>query len=462
MSETQVSRLILSRFPFESTAGQLQAIQYLDEFLTKSGRRAAFLMKGYAGTGKTTLVAALVRSIASTGWKVQLLAPTGRASKVMSQYSRQQAYTIHKRIFKPEVEADTGFVHFKRIKNSFQRTLFIVDEASMVDNSAQFGKKGVLEELVRFVFEGENNLLMIIGDTAQLPPVGTLLSPALDKNVLETAFQLEVTAIELTEVVRQEADSGILELATQVREALRSNLKTAAFNFEAFHDVMAISKQDVPELIESSYSKCGESETVVLCRSNKTAGLYNQMIRQQIFWKEQDLEKGDLLMVVKNNYTALPEDSTVGFIANGDLAQVQHISNREEKYGHQFADAEIQLVDYPEQEPFTTKILLDGLTSDTASMSQDQNRLLFNAVVADHQRYGNGKKVMAGVQKDPYLNAIQVKFAYALTCHKSQGGQWKHVYVDQGFVRDLADPEHLRWLYTAFTRATERLYLVGF
>ncbi len=438
------------------------AMKLLDLFLTKAGKRAAFLMQGYAGTGKTTLVAALVRSVEQTGWKVQLLAPTGRASKVMSQYSRRQAYTIHKRIFKPEVEAESGNVQFKRVKNSFEHTLFIVDEASMVDNSSQFGKKGVLEELVRFVFEGKNNLLMIIGDAAQLPPVGTLLSPALDKQVLESIFQLEVTAIELTEVVRQEADSGILDLATQVRETLRKKLRIDQFDFQAFEDVMATTKQDVPELIERAYNKHGESETVVLCRSNKTASLYNQMIRQQIFWKENDLDRGDLLMVVKNNYTALPDDSSVGFIANGDIAQVLAISNREEKYGHHFADAEIQLVDYPEQEPFTSKILLDGLNSDTASMSQEQNRLLFHAVLADYQRFGNGKKGTSQAQKDPYLNALQVKFAYALTCHKSQGGQWKHVFVDQGFVRDMSDPEHLRWLYTAFTRATFRLYLVEF
>jgi len=315
------------------------AMQLLDLFLTKAGKRAAFLMQGYAGTGKTTLVAALVRSVEQTGWKVQLLAPTGRASKVMSQYSRRQAYTIHKRIFKPEVEAESGNVQFKRVKNSFEHTLFIVDEASMVDNSSQFGKKGVLEELVRFVFEGKNNLLMIIGDAAQLPPVGTLLSPALDKQVLESIFQLEVTAIELTEVVRQEADSGILDLATQVRETLRKKLRIDQFDFQAFEDVMATTKQDVPELIERAYNKHGESETVVLCRSNKTASLYNQMIRQQIFWKESDLDRGDLLMVVKNNYTALPDDSSVGFIANGDIAQVLAISNREEKYGHHFADA---------------------------------------------------------------------------------------------------------------------------
>jgi exodeoxyribonuclease-5 len=446
--------------PFEPTSGQLNAINQLDAFFLHAKPRSAFLLKGYAGTGKTTLIAALVRSMEVTGFKVQLLAPTGRASKVMSQYSRRQAFTIHKRIFKPEVESESGMVVFKRVKNSFQHTLFIVDEASMVDNTAQFGKRGVLEELIRYVFEGENNLLMIIGDTAQLPPVGTLLSPALDKQVLETAFQLQVTDAELTEVVRQEADSGILDLATQVRENLRSKLHST--DYYGFEDVLLVSKQDVPELIESAYRKHGESETVVICRSNKTAVLYNQMIRHQIFWKENDLERGDLLMVVKNNYTALPENSDVGFIANGDIVEVLDISNREEKYGHQFADAEIQLVDYPDQTPFVTKILLDGLSSDTASLSQEQNRLLFHAVLADAQRYGQTKKAMAQVQKDPYLNALQVKFAYALTCHKSQGGQWKHVFVDQGFVRDPTDAEYLRWLYTAFTRATHRLYLVGF
>jgi len=461
LSDPTLSNLMRVRFPFEPTIGQVDAMHMFEHFLSTAGKRSTFLLKGYAGTGKTTLVASLVKSIEKTGWKVQLLAPTGRASKVMSFYSRRQAYTIHKRIFKPEIEPDSGSVIFKRVKNSFKKTLFIVDEASMVDNSSQFGKKGVLEELIRFVFEGENNLLMIIGDTAQLPPVGTLLSPALDPQILENHFQLVVTTLELTEVVRQEADSGILLLATDMRKCLSQKLKTVYIDFNSYADVISVDKRDVPDSIESAYQKNGEAETVVLCRSNKMAVLYNQMIRQQIFWKESDLERDDLLMVVKNNYTALPEESEVGFIANGDTIKVLRISNKEEKYGFWFADAEIQLVDYPEEEPFTTKVLLDGLTSETASLSQEQNRKLFHAVMADYPTSGN-KNRMGEAQKDPYLNALQVKYAYALTCHKSQGGQWKHVFVDQGFIKDMSDPEHIRWLYTAFTRATQRLYLVGF
>lgn len=451
----------------EPTKGQEELSQKFADFIAESGFDAVFLLKGYAGTGKTTMLSALVETFIKFKFKAVLLAPTGRAAKVLSGYSGQNAYTIHKNIYRQQSSSD-GMGRFVLDKNLNKNAFFIVDEASMVSNttaeSSIFGSGRLLEDLIEYVYSGQNCRLILVGDTAQLPPVGLDISPALSKQELEF-YDREVFDFELTDVVRQDRNSGILYNATMIRNLITGgDFFEGYFHLECegFNDIRRISGGDLIEEISTCYDRFGLFETIVVTRSNKRANKFNEGIRSTILYKEADISIGDLIMVVKNNYFWLEENEKIDFIANGDIAEIISIRKYEELYGFRFANVSLRLVDYPEIE-IDCKIILDTLAIESASLTSDQNRQLFESVSEDYQDIRNKKKRWEKVRENPYFNALQVKFAYAVTCHKAQGGQWKAVFVDQGYLtEEMINIEFLRWLYTAFTRPTERLYLVNF
>lgn len=390
------------------------------------------------------------------------MAPTGRAAKVMSAYSKRAAFTIHKKVFQ-QTAAPGGGLIFKRQKNYHKQTLFIVDEASMISNHQEFGKKGLLEELMDYVFSQEGNRLLLIGDVAQLPPVGVTESPALEKNYLDSTFKTEVKSLEMTEVMRQGEASGILFNATKLRNELVKEQFQIRFSTSGFKDVFKMTGERLEDGLRYAYDKYGVEDTAIICRSNKNAVQYNQYIRRAIQYREDELEAGDLLMIVRNNYTFLPEDTVAGFIANGDFVEVMKIIRFEEYYDMRFADLQLRMIDYPDQEPFEAKVLLDTLYTNEPSLKDDAYKKLYDQVSEDYADIASKTERIKSIKKDPFLNALQIKFAYALTCHKSQGGQWSAVFVDQGYLTDeMVDREYLRWLYTAVTRAQKELFLVNF
>lgn len=436
-------------------------------FLYDSDPRSAFLLKGYAGTGKTSLVSALIQTLPALRVNSLLLAPTGRAAKVISSYAERQAYTIHKKIYMTVTDS-TGAVRTIRAINKHAYTLFIVDEASMIGLEPTSSRQSLLEDLIDYVYDGNHCRLMLIGDSAQLPPVGQSESPALDERYLATAFGLNVLSAELTEVVRQRQLSGILSGAT----ALRSQIATLPGGEEAtlplFNpngvDVIRLAGEDLMETLYREYGDFALDQVVVICRSNKRANLFNQGIRNSVLFREEEVNAGDYLMVVKNNYFWLDEESTIGFIANGDIVEVLSVRNVQELYGFRFADATVRFVDYPDEEPRDCKLLLSTLYSESPSLTVDEANTLYNNVMEDYADLPHKADRLRELRRNPYFNALQVKFAYSLTCHKTQGGQWRTVIVDQGFMPpDMKlDREYLRWLYTAFTRATDRVYLLNF
>ena len=436
-------------------------------FLYDSNPRSAFLLKGYAGTGKTSLVSALIQTLPALRVNSLLLAPTGRAAKVISSYAERQAYTIHKKIYMTVTDS-TGAVRTVRAINKHAYTLFIVDEASMIGLEPTSSRQSLLEDLIDYVYDGNHCRLMLIGDSAQLPPVGQSESPALDERYLATAFGLNVLSSELTEVVRQRQLSGILSGAT----ALRSQIATLPGGEEAtlplFNpngvDVIRLAGEDLMETLYREYGDFALDQVVVICRSNKRANLFNQGIRNSVLFREEEVNAGDYLMVVKNNYFWLDEESTIGFIANGDIVEVLSVRNVQELYGFRFADATVRFVDYPDEEPRDCKLLLSTLYSESPSLTADEANTLYNNVMEDYADLPHKADRLRELRRNPYFNALQVKFAYSLTCHKTQGGQWRTVIVDQGFMPpDMKlDREYLRWLYTAFTRATDRVYLLNF
>ena len=436
-------------------------------FLYDSDPRSAFLLKGYAGTGKTSLVSALIQTLPALRVNSLLLAPTGRAAKVISSYAERQAYTIHKKIYMTVTDS-TGAVRTVRAINKHAYTLFIVDEASMIGLEPTSSRQSLLEDLIDYVYDGNHCRLMLIGDSAQLPPVGQSESPALDERYLATAFGLNVLSAELTEVVRQRKLSGILSGAT----ALRSQIATLPGGEEAtlplFNpngvDVIRLAGEDLMETLYREYGDFALDQVVVICRSNKRANLFNQGIRNSVLFREEEVNAGDYLMVVKNNYFWLDEESTIGFIANGDIVEVLSVRNVQELYGFRFADATVRFVDYPDEEPRDCKLLLSTLYSESPSLTADEANTLYNNVMEDYADLPHKADRLRELRRNPYFNALQVKFAYSLTCHKTQGGQWRTVIVDQGFMPpDMKlDREYLRWLYTAFTRATDRVYLLNF
>ena len=461
---------IKTNFPFVPTKEQEKSLEEISAFLLSADDRRLFLLCGYAGTGKTSLVAALVQTMEQLERRTVLLAPTGRAAKVFSSYSGKPAYTIHKWIYRQKSILNGS--SFTLMENRAQNTLFIVDEASMIANegATNFGSGALLDDLVEFVYSGRGCSLLLLGDTAQLPPVGEELSPALSATYLRSMF-LNVSGVELTQVMRQLDGSGILQNATMLRHIIADGALGALpqIKLKGFADICRVQGEELIEAIEGSYSSVGIDETIVLCRSNKRANIYNEGIRRRILYREEELNRGDILMIVKNNYYWREElgkqDKTIlekiDFIANGDTAEIVYVGSTEEMYGFRFADVTLSLTDYEDCE-LDVKIMLGTLTSESPSLTRTESETLFAAVWEDYPEIRSKRKRMEEVRKNPYYNALQVKYGYAVTCHKAQGGQWKRVFLDQGYVTpDMAGPDYYRWLYTAFTRASEKLYLVN-
>ena len=457
---------IKSNFPFTPTSEQETALAALADFILSDNDRKVFLLCGYAGTGKTTLISALVRTMEQLERKTTLLAPTGRAAKVFSSYSGKSAHTIHKCIYRQKSIMDN--TTFTLSENRAQNTLFIVDEASMISNDGSSG--GLLDDLIEFVYSGRGCSMLLLGDSAQLPPVGELESPALTVGYLHSMF-LDVTAVELKQVMRQLNDSGILYNATMLRQRIEEEetYDPPQITLKGFSDICNVQGEELIEAIETSYNKAGMNETIILCRSNKRANVYNEGIRRRILYREEELSRGDMLMIVKNNYYWRDhlgkEDKTIleklDFIANGDIAEIVRVHGTEEMYGFRFADVTISLIDYEDCE-IDVKIMLNTLTSESPSLTREENERLFNAVWEDYPEIRSKRKRMEEIRKNPYYNALQVKYGYAVTCHKAQGGEWKRVFIDQGYIsEDMISPDYYRWLYTAFTRASEKLHLVN-
>ncbi len=458
---------LIKDFPHSPTNKQDRTINLLADFILSKNNKKLFLLKGYAGTGKTTIVGTLVKNIKKAKQSVVLLAPTGRAAKVISNYSHKEAFTIHKKIYYPKSKKGEG-VSFSLQKNKHRHTIFIVDEASMIpDNNTEskiFENGSLLDDLIQYVYNGNQCKLLLIGDTAQLPPVKLDVSPALDKFTLENYYGKNVISIELNEVVRQQENSGILFNATKIRNNLDEGFyESFKLQSENFPDVIRpLDGQELMDALDDCYSNQGNEESVFIVRSNKRAYLYNQNIRTRILYQESELATGDYLMVVKNNYFWLETNSEASFIANGDIIEVLEIFSIKELYGFKFATVIIRMIDYPNMKPFETVLLLDTLSSETPSLSYEESNKLYQEVMKDYEHETSKYKKFMAVKKNIYFNALQVKFSYAITCHKSQGGQWDTVFVEQPYLPNGIDKEYLRWLYTAITRAKKKLYLIGF
>ena len=464
--------LIRENFDHNPTKEQEKAIFLLADFLLSRERDAVFLLKGYAGTGKTSLLAALVRTLEQLSQRVMLLAPTGRAAKVLSCYAGVPAYTIHRKIYRQKSITDMDV--FQNDINLQQDTLFIVDEASMIANDAHdttvFGTGRLLDDLMHYVYSCEGCRLVLVGDTAQLPPVGEEESPALSKTMLE-GYGMEVTELQLTQVVRQLEESGILWNATMLRSLIQNDeiFEFPKLKGKSFPDIKALPGDELIEALEQSYRNYGTDGTIVVTRSNKRANIYNNGIRTRILDCEEELSSGDLIMVAKNNYYWTERDQaakgmnpdSMAFIANGDVAVVRRLRNERSFYGFRFADATIEFPDYNNKEMEVT-VLLDTLQSEAPALTRQQQEALFQGVWEDYPELTNRRERMKCLRQDIYYNALQIKYAYAVTCHKAQGGQWEHVYIDQGYItEEMLSPDYFRWLYTAITRATEQVYLVN-
>ncbi len=466
MLKNHIFKILTQNIDFQLTESQLSMLQKLSDFISGDPGDTIFLLKGFAGTGKTTMINQLVKTLEAFKIPAFLLAPTGRAAKVLMNYTDRPSYTIHKKIYRQKSSVD-GMGVFVLDKNLHKSAFFIVDEASMVSNhsaeSTVFGSGRLLDDLLEYVYSGEGCRLILAGDTAQLPPVGVPLSPALSKTVIEQ-YGFGVIENELTEVVRQTKESGVLYNATALRNFLALEEEGGYFpvQVDGFNDIEKISGSDLIEKINSCYDKYGVYETTVLTRSNKRANLYNKGIRSSVLYRESEISRGDLVMVVKNNYYWSLRSEDIDFIANGDIAEIVHIYGYEELHGFRFADVSLRFIDYDDVE-IECKIVLDTLQIESASMSQEDNRRLFYSVSEDYMEIKNKKDRWKKIREDPYYNALQIKFAYAITCHKAQGGQWKAVFVDTGYItQEMLNREFYRWLYTAFTRTLDKLYLVNF
>ena len=465
MLNNDLSQQIKRNFFYKPTGEQEITIESFVNFLFSPKTDAIFLLKGYAGTGKTTLISALVKTLDQLKQKCVLLAPTGRAAKVFSHYAGHPAYTIHRKIYRQRTFSNE-LDNFVMNANLHQHTLFIVDEASMIANEGlsggMFGTGRLLDDLIHYVYAGQGCRLMLIGDTAQLPPVGEEESPALSASMLE-GYGLEVTEHCLTQVVRQEQDSGILYNATSLRQYIAEEeyFSLPQIKADGFPDIRIISGGELIDTINECYDKAGMDETMIICRSNKRANLYNKGIRNTILYREDELNTGDLLMVAKNNYYWGADCKEMDFIANGDIAVVRRVRRTHEMYGFRFADVTLCFPDYNDLE-LDVKILLDTLHSDSPALTREESDRLFQAVQEDYGDITVKRERMKKIKEDTWYNALQVKYAYAVTCHKAQGGQWQRVFVDQGYMtEEMLTPDYYRWLYTAFTRATEVLYLVN-
>lgn len=467
MTASEFYSLIKQQFPFNPTLKQNIVLQQLSEFIFKSDKNALYLLKGYAGTGKTTIVGAIVNNLWKAKKSAVLMAPTGRAAKVIANYSGKEAFTIHKKIYFPKKDSGGG-VKFVLQPNKHKNTIFIVDEASMIPDTPSESKMvengSLLDDLMQYVYAGHNCKLLLIGDTAQLPPVKLDISPALDENTLALNYDKEVTRMELDEVVRQGQDSGILVNATILRDVLaREMYDYFKFDLNGFKDIVRlVDGYEIMDAINDAYSELGNEETAIIVRSNKRANAYNQQIRSRILFNENELSAGDYLMVVKNNYFWLKPSTEAGFIANGDIIEVLEIFSIQELYGFRFAEVKVRMVDYPKMMPFETVLLLDTIEAETPSLPYEESNRLYQEVMKDYESETSKYKKFLKVKANKHFNALQVKFSYAITCHKSQGGQWNTVFVEQPYLPNGIDKDYLRWLYTAVTRAKEKLYLIGF
>ncbi len=467
MTSPEFYSLVKQAFPFQPTLKQNIVLQQLSNFIFSESKNELYLLKGYAGTGKTTIIGSIVSNLWKAKMSAVLMAPTGRAAKVIANYSGKEAFTIHKKIYFPKKDQGGG-VKFVLQPNKHKNTIFIVDEASMIPDtpgeSKLFENGSLLDDLIQYVYAGHKCKLLLIGDTAQLPPVKLDVSPALDENKLALNYNKEVTKMELDEVVRQGQDSGILYNATLLRELLAGSFyESFQFNINPFKDIVRLTDgYEIMDAINDAYSNLGNEETAIIVRSNKRANLYNKQIRSKILFNENELTAGDYLMVVKNNYFWIKPTTEAGFIANGDIIEVLEIFNIKELYGFRFAEVKIRMVDYPKMTPFETVLLLDTIDAETPSLPYEASNNLYQEVMKDYEDETTKYKKFLKVKSNKYFNALQVKFSYAITCHKSQGGQWNTVFIEQPYLPNGIDKDYLRWLYTAATRAKEKLYLIGF
>lgn len=467
MNSNNFYSILSSNFPFQPTTKQDIFFQKIAIFITNTNNDELFLLKGYAGTGKTTVVSTIVNNLVAVQKKYVLLAPTGRAAKVISNYSDKPAFTIHKKIYFPK-KGKSGSVNFTLQQNKHTNTIFIVDESSMISDvnseSKLYENGSLLDDLISYIYSGKNCKLILIGDVAQLPPVNLDISPALNRDTLELNYNKSVQSIELDEVMRQEENSGILYNATELRELLKDSFLTEfKFKVKGFKDVIRLTDgYDIQDAIQSAYSNYSIEDTAFIVRSNKRANQYNQQIRSRILDKESELSTGDFLMVVKNNYYWLKDSDTADFIANGDIVEVLEIFGFMELYGFKFAKVKVRMIDYPEQKPLETIVILDTLTSESPSLTYEQSNQLYQEVLLDYANETTNYKKFQKVKENEFFNALQVKFSYAITCHKSQGGQWNTVFIEQPYLPDGITQDYVRWLYTAITRAKDKLYLIGF
>ena len=466
MSSQKFYSLLKSNFPFNPTVKQEIFFQKIAEFITNTNNNEIFVLKGYAGTGKTTVISTIVNNLIDINKKYVLLAPTGRAAKVIANYSHKPAFTIHKKIYFPK-KASGGGVSFTLQPNKHKNTIFFIDESSMISDVVQESKMyengSLLDDLISYVYSGENCKMILLGDTAQLPPIQLDISPALNTETLSLNYNKEVFSIEFDEVMRQEENSGILFNATELRELLKDVFfDSFKFQLKGFKDIVRLSDgYDIQDAINAAYSNYSIEDTAFIVRSNKRANQYNQQIRSKILDKESELSTGDFLMVVKNNYFWLKDSDEAGFIANGDIVEVLDIRNIKELYDFKFANVKIRMVDYPNQKPFETVLLLDTISSESPSLTYEESNKLYLEVMKDYEGETKFKKFQK-VKENEYFNALQVKFSYAITCHKSQGGQWNTVFIEQPYLPHGIDKDYIRWLYTAMTRAKDKLYLIGF
>lgn len=459
----------LEHFPHIPTQGQSIVLEKLSNFVLYTGPKPLFVIKGYAGTGKTSVVRTLVDSLEQMRMRTVLLAPTGRAAKVLSNYTGKKAHTIHRFLYYI-VHTPDGAIKIKLQQNLYKNTVFVIDEASMISASSGtslndvFHAHSILDDVFEFVYSGINCRLILIGDSAQLPPIGSQHSPALNLEFLKASYDVRAGTYELDEVVRQEQDSGILVNATKVRNSIdKVKDKIIPVLKSNGTDVVKIDVQEFEDAINEAYGKFGVEDSIFICRTNKRANLFNQQIRNRILGREGEINAGDLLMVVKNNYFWLPENSQAGFIANGEIIELLRVKKTTDIYGFRFAEVTVRLIDYPEESDLDTVIMLDTLDYDGPSLDEKKSNELFQSVCEDFAESVSRKEQMQKVKESPYFNALQVKFAYAVTCHKAQGGQWKAVFTEQGYLNDKMDLyEYYRWLYTALTRTTEKLWLVNF
>ena len=456
---------LLQKFPFSPTEKQNEMLQLLCHFSFNNQKEDLFLLKGYAGTGKTTTISTFVNNLYTIEKKAVLLAPTGRAAKVIASYSKRPAYTIHKKIYFPKKQAN-GKVDFVVQTNKHKNTFFIVDEASMIPDSRQnqklFESGSLLDDLINYVYSGSNCKLIFIGDTAQLPPVKLEVSPALNAETLKYDFNKNVSEIELDEVMRQHEDSGILANATVLRQLIQNEEHEHYFNLN-FPDIVRLTDgYDIEDALVTAYNNNSIEDTAFIVRSNKRANLYNQQIRARIRDFENEIAAGDYIMVVKNDYFWLKENSEAGFIANGDICEILQIYKIKDLYGFSFAEVKLRMIDYPNMPAFETVVLLDTLTSESPSLTYEESNKLYQAVKEDYEDEKSKYKQYLAIKKNKYFNALQIKFSYAITCHKSQGGQWDTIFVEQPYLPEGVSKPYFRWLYTAITRAKNKLYLIGF